>query len=70
MSRVRARDHRLATYHYYDLLVHVFVVVLLIVNRLKRNEGLDVYDTGTDFNPFAKEPQRATAAVASEWPQH
>ena len=32
VSRIRARDHRLATYHYYDLLVHVFVVVLLISN--------------------------------------
>ena len=32
VSRIRARDHQLATYHYYDLLVHVFVVVLLISN--------------------------------------
>ena len=32
VSRIRARDHRLATYHYYDLLVHVFAVVLLISN--------------------------------------
>ena len=66
ISRVGARDHRLTTFHYYNLLVHVFVVVLLIVNRLKRSEGVDVYDAGTDFSPFAKEPQMATAAVASE----
>ncbi|MFO0585391.1 MAG: queuosine precursor transporter [Anaeromyxobacter sp.] len=26
-----------------------------IVNGLKRAEGLDVYDEGTDFNPFARE---------------
>src|ERR1700726_4084750 len=25
-----------------------------IVNKLKRAEGLDVYDRGTDFNPFAR----------------
>ena len=31
-SPASARDHQLATYHYYDLLVHVFVVVLLISN--------------------------------------
>ena len=32
ISRIRARDYRLATYRYYDLLVHVFAVVLLISN--------------------------------------
>ena len=42
ITRVRARDHRLAAYHYYDLLVHVLVVVLLIVNRPERIEGVDV----------------------------
>jgi uncharacterized integral membrane protein (TIGR00697 family) len=26
----------------------------LIVNRLKRAEGIDVYDRNTDFNPFAR----------------
>lgn len=26
----------------------------LIVNRLKRAEGIDVYDRGTNFNPFAR----------------
>jgi uncharacterized PurR-regulated membrane protein YhhQ (DUF165 family) len=31
-----------------------------IVNSLKRAEGVDVYDQGTNFSPFAKE-----AAVAS-----
>ena len=24
----------------------------LVVNRVKRAEGLDVYDEGTDFTPF------------------
>jgi queuosine precursor transporter len=27
----------------------------LVVNFLKRTEGVDVYDTHTDFNPFSKE---------------
>ena len=27
----------------------------LVVNGLKRAEGLDVFDEGTDFNPFARE---------------
>jgi uncharacterized PurR-regulated membrane protein YhhQ (DUF165 family) len=26
----------------------------LVVNKLKRAEGVDVYDRGTDFNPFAR----------------
>jgi len=25
-----------------------------IVNKLKRAEGIDVYDRGTNFNPFAR----------------
>ncbi len=28
-----------------------------IVNTLKRNEGVDVYDRNTNFNPFARTPQ-------------
>src|SRR5579864_354515 len=32
ISRIRARDRRLANFHYYDILVHIFVVVLLISN--------------------------------------
>ncbi|MEZ5692332.1 MAG: queuosine precursor transporter [Altererythrobacter sp.] len=28
-------------------------VTYLVVNRLKRAEGVDIYDTGTDFSPFA-----------------
>jgi uncharacterized integral membrane protein (TIGR00697 family) len=32
ISRIRARDHRLASFKYYDLLVHVFIVVLLVSN--------------------------------------
>jgi len=34
-----------------------------VVNRLKRAEGVDVYDTDTDFNPFGKERSQ-TDAVA------
>jgi hypothetical protein len=26
----------------------------LIVNKLKRAEGIDVYDRNTNFNPFAR----------------
>src|SRR5688572_17962513 len=29
-------------------------VTYLVVNRLKRAEGVDVYDRDTDFNPFAR----------------
>ena len=35
-----------------------------IVNRLKRSEGVDVYDAGTNFSPFAKEQQSASSASA------
>ena len=38
-----------------------------IVNFLKRNEGVDVYDTHTDFNPFSKEsPGETDAATVSQ----
>jgi uncharacterized integral membrane protein (TIGR00697 family) len=38
-----------------------------VVNFLKRSEGVDVYDTHTDFNPFAKQRVRETdAAMVSE----
>jgi uncharacterized integral membrane protein (TIGR00697 family) len=29
-------------------------VTYFVVGRLKRSEGIDIYDTGTDFSPFAK----------------
>jgi len=29
-------------------------VTYWIVNNLKRVEGIDVYDRGTNFNPFAR----------------
>ena len=35
-----------------------------IVNGLKRAEGVDVYDAGTNFSPFAKESARQVAAVS------
>jgi hypothetical protein len=35
----------------------------LVVNRLKRAEGIDVYDRGTNFNPFAR--SHAPADLAS-----
>ena len=31
----------------------------LVVNGLKRAEGIDVYDRNTDFNPFSKTDQAA-----------
>lgn len=39
----------------------------LIVNWLKRTEGVDVYDRGTDFNPFktAVSPERSAAMEAN-----
>ena len=38
-----------------------------VVNFLKRSEGVDVYDTHTDFNPFAKQRVGETdAAMVSE----
>lgn len=57
----------------YEVLATPFTY--LVVNFLKRAEGVDVYDTHTDFNPFSKEragetdsaaisKQRGTAAVA------
>jgi len=33
-----------------------------IVNNLKRAEGIDVYDRGTNFNPFARNREEAGAA--------
>ncbi|HET9594228.1 MAG TPA: hypothetical protein VFP65_01540 [Anaeromyxobacteraceae bacterium] len=30
-------------------------ITYLIINGLKRAEKLDVYDEGTNFNPFARE---------------
>ena len=32
ISRISARDRRLSNFHYYDILVHVFVVILLVSN--------------------------------------
>ncbi len=37
-------------------------VTYLVVNRLKRAEGVDVYDRETDFNPFARNKAPAGAA--------
>lgn len=34
-------------------------ITYLVVNRLKRAEGVDVYDRGTDFNPFARADLRS-----------
>src|SRR5262245_21948962 len=41
-------------------------VTYLIVNALKRAEGVDVYDTDTNFNPFVGERNRAEQAEESE----
>lgn len=37
----------------------------LVVNWLKRSEGVDVFDNGTDFSPFSKERTAAEAAAAT-----
>jgi uncharacterized integral membrane protein (TIGR00697 family) len=37
----------------------------LIVNKLKRAEGVDVYDRNTDFNPFARNREKAAAIVSA-----
>jgi queuosine precursor transporter len=34
-------------------------ITYLIVNRLKRAEGVDVYDRDTNFNPFARNREAA-----------
>ena len=39
----------------------------LVVNRLKRAEGVDVYDRDTNFNPFARTPVR-TSVTAPQTP--
>jgi uncharacterized integral membrane protein (TIGR00697 family) len=36
----------------------------LVVNGLKRAEGIDVFDKGTDFNPFAKEEAQSFSETA------
>ena len=38
------------------------------VNRLKRHEGVDTFDTGTNFNPFALWQKRAAATPAAPAP--
>jgi len=37
----------------------------LVVNSLKRAEGVDVYDTETDFNPFGRERNQVEAAAGN-----
>jgi len=50
----------------YEVLATPFTY--FVVNFLKRSEGVDVYDTHTDFNPFSKERAGETdiAAVTNE----
>ena len=36
----------------------------LVVNKLKRAEGVDVYDRDTNFNPFARAESRTTIATS------
>jgi hypothetical protein len=36
-----------------------------VVNSLKRAEGVDIYDTDTNFNPFAGEQAKPEAAAES-----
>jgi uncharacterized integral membrane protein (TIGR00697 family) len=39
-------------------------VTYLVVNGLKRAEKIDVFDQNTDFNPFAKEEEKAASGSA------
>jgi hypothetical protein len=60
---------RLIVWGYLGKVIYEVVATPLtyaIVNFLKRSEGVDVYDTHTDFNPFSKEKQdeRDVARVA------
>lgn len=41
-------------------------ITYAIVNALKRAEGLDVYDVGTDFNPFARPTGGPRSLLADE----
>jgi uncharacterized PurR-regulated membrane protein YhhQ (DUF165 family) len=41
-------------------------VTYLVVNWLKRMEGVDVYDIHTDFNPFGKEKQDEVLPAAEQ----
>ena len=65
LKRLTPRHTRLSNFRYFDLLVHVFVVILLIsnwvVNKLQRAPGVDVYDRGTSFNPFARNREQGAA---------
>lgn len=36
-------------------------VTYLVVNRLKRAEGVDLFDTDTDFSPFSSKAERGSA---------
>jgi len=39
-------------------------ITYLIVNGLKRAEGVDIFDRNTNFNPFARETTRVNAVAA------
>jgi queuosine precursor transporter len=47
--------------YWFKVLYEVIATPLtyLIVNKLKRAEGIDVYDRGTNFNPFARSRETA-----------
>ncbi|HEY2615144.1 MAG TPA: queuosine precursor transporter [Chthoniobacterales bacterium] len=52
--------------YFAKVLYEVLVTPLtyLVVNKLKRAEGVDVYDRHTNFNPFARNPERAASEAA------
>jgi len=45
--------------------VAVTPLTYLVVNKLKRAEGVDVYDRNTNFNPFARAPAEERSAIAT-----
>src|SRR5713101_7164034 len=45
--------------------VAVTPLTYLVVNKLQRAEGVDVYDRNTNFNPFARAPAEERSAIAT-----
>lgn len=54
----RAKNLRDSTFQYEALATPL---TYLVVNKLKRAEGVDVYDRDTNFNPFARNSENRAA---------
>jgi hypothetical protein len=56
-TRSLVNDRGLIFWGYWFKVIYEVVatpITYWIVNNLKRAEGIDVYDRGTNFNPFAR----------------